>query len=81
MRAQEFLPEVITDLGNKYQELYTQYYKRAHLAARKKGMDSQSAANYARQALDAYKDRIRTGEWDPITRTKGAGRATYAVKE
>ena len=77
MRAQEFLPEVTTDLGNKYQELYTQYYKRAHLAARKKGLQGAEAGQYAIRALDAYKDRVRTGEWDPITRTKGPVRAEY----
>ena len=77
MRIRELISENLTSVGRKYEDLYTKYYKRAHLAARKKGLEGQSAADYARRALDAYKDRVRTGEWDPITRTKGPVRAEY----
>jgi hypothetical protein len=77
MRAEEFLNEVLTSVGRKYEELYTQYYKQAHLAARKKGLEGRAADDYASRALDAYKSRVQSGEWDPITRTKGPGRAEY----
>lgn len=77
MRIRELISENLTSVGRKYEDLYTQYYKRAHLAARKKGLEGRAADDYARRALDAYKDRVRRGEWDPITRTKGPGRAEY----
>lgn len=73
MRANEFT----TDIGRKYEELYTKYYKRAHLTARKKGLTGQDANEFARQAVEAYKDRVRRGEWDPFARKKGLGRAEY----
>lgn len=79
MRASEF-SEAMTSVGAKYQDLYTQYYKRAHLAARKQGMDTAAADTYAAQALEKYKDRVRKGEWDPITNTKGVGRAEYTAE-
>lgn len=69
--------EVETSIGRKYQELYSKYYKRAHLAARKKGLEGQAAADYATRALEHYKERVRTGDWDPITRTRGPGRLIY----
>lgn len=75
-RANGNVDENLTSVGAKYQDLYTQYYKRAHLAARKKGLDSSAADAFASQALDRYKEKVRTGEWDPITRTK-PGRADY----
>lgn len=78
MKAQEFIAEVSTSIGQKYQELYTRHYKQAHLAARKKGLVGADADNYARKSLDHYKDRIRTGAWDPITRTHGPGRKIYS---
>jgi hypothetical protein len=59
--------EVVTDLGRKYQDLYTQYYKRAHRHARAQGMDFVAADRYAEQQLDRYKLRIRQG-YDPWTR-------------
>jgi hypothetical protein len=71
MRASEFT----TDVGRKYQELYTQYYKRAHRYARQKGIADPD--RFARAKLDQYKDKIQKGEWDPITRRKGTGRAEY----
>lgn len=73
MRSKEFT----TDIGRKYQELYTKYYKRAHLEARKKGLIGTDATKYAQQALDKYQERIRKGEWDPIAGKKGPGRAEY----
>lgn len=77
MKIRDIINEALTSVGTKYQDLYTQFYKRAHLAARNKGMDTAAADTYANQALETYKDKVRTGEWDPITRTKGAGRASY----
>lgn len=73
MRAHEFT----TDVGRKYQDLYTQYYKRAHRHARQQGMSDPDL--FAKTALEKYKDKIRTGQWDPITKTKGLGRAEYKV--
>lgn len=81
MRAKEFILEVNTSLGNKYQDLYTQYYKRAHRKARQQGLTGADADRVARLALDRYKDRVRTGEWDPIARKKGTGRSTYNESE
>lgn len=75
------ISEIETSVGRKYQELYAQYYKRAHLAARKQGLTGADADAAARQALDRYKDRVRTGAWDPITRTAGPGRATYSTNK
>lgn len=77
MRANEFT----TSLGLEYQRLYTQYYKRAHLQARKQGLTGRDADDFARRALEKYKDRIRTGEYNPITGKKGSGRAEYSVNE
>lgn len=77
MKASEFIAEVNTEFGNKYQERYTQYYKRAHLAARKQGLTGADADAAASRALDAYKDKVRRGAWDPISRTAGPGPATY----
>lgn len=59
--------EVVTDLGHRYQELYTQYYKRAHRHARQQGMTGYDAARYAEQQVERYKDRIRQG-YNPWTR-------------
>lgn len=59
--------EVVTDLGRKYQDLYTQYYKRAHRHARAQGITGSDADRYAEQQLERYKDRIRQG-YDPWTR-------------
>jgi predicted chitinase len=73
--------EVETSVGRKYQELYTQYYKRAHLAARKQGLQGAAADQYARRELDRYKDRVRTGAWDPITRSSGTDRVEYRLHE
>ena len=81
MRAEEFLSEIDTSLGRKYQELYAQHYKQAHRKARQQGMDAKAANAYADKSLEQYKEKIRTGEWDPITRTKGLGRAIYKVGE
>lgn len=69
--------EVLTPLGQEYQRLYTQYYKKAHYKARQQGLTGREADLYAQRALDAYKDRIRSGEYDPIT--KRSGTATYRV--
>lgn len=69
--------EVLTSIGAKYEELYTQYYKRAHRQARQQGMNSADADAFAKQRLEKYKDNVRTGEWDPITLKKGLGKAEY----
>ncbi len=73
MRAHEFT----TDVGRKYQDLYTQYYKRAHRYARQNGIENPD--EFASAKLEKYKDKIRTGQWDPISKKKGQGRAEYKV--
>lgn len=73
MRAKEFT----TDVGLKYQDLYTQYYKKAHRYARQQGIADPDG--FARAKLDQYKEKIRTGEWDPIAKKKGVGRAEYKI--
>lgn len=73
MRALEFT----TDIGLKYQDLYTRYYKRAHRYARQHGIENPD--KFAREKLDQYKEKIRTGRWDPITKMKSAGRVEYKV--
>ena len=73
MRIREFT----TNIGRKYQDLYIQIYKKAHRDARQQGMDSASADTYAQHELEKYKEKVRTGQWDPITRRKGTGRAEY----
>lgn len=60
--------EITTSLGHEYERLYTQYYKRAHYRARQLGFTGAEADLFARRALDAYKLRIRTGKYDPITK-------------
>lgn len=79
MREFEFVAEALTSVGRRYQELYSQYYKRAHLHARKQGLVGREADQYAERALQRYKDRIRTGEYDPINNTKG--RTEYKINE
>lgn len=73
------IAEVLTSLGQEYQRLYTQYYKKAHYKARKQGLTGREADQYAERALDAYKDRVRSGKHDPITGQ--AGVTTYQVSK
>ena len=69
--------EVLTSVGAKYQALYTKHYKKAYVQALKLGHSPDDARTYANKSLENYKEKIRTGEWDPITRKKGLGQAEY----
>ena len=60
----------MTALGMEYERLYSNYYKRAYGKYRKDGMDDLDAQTAARKDLDAYKQRVRTGQYDPLKRTK-----------
>lgn len=70
---------VTTKIGHALENAYTQYYKRAHYDARSLGMSAENAAKYAEDMLEKYKTKVREGWWDPITKTKGEGRAEYTT--
>lgn len=69
MRSKEFITE-IADLAQTYNRLYIAYYKRAFTTAKKLGKSDNEAMQYARQKRDEYKERVRSGKYDPIKRVK-----------
>lgn len=69
MRLHEFIVETNT-LQLKYDELYRRYYKNAYRAAEKQGLVGPAAMAWAKDKLDQYKEKVRRGEIDPISKTK-----------
>jgi len=60
----------MTPLGMKYEKLYLNYYKKRFYFHKKQGLGVEDAMAAATKDLQNYKDRVRTGEYDPISRTR-----------
>lgn len=77
MRLYEFINEneftvsgFVNPLELKYNELYLRYYKKSYREAEKQGLTGLDAEKYAKNKLDQYKTKVKSGEIDPISKTK-----------
>jgi len=66
----EQVSENVNSLGLKYDELYLRYYKKSYREAEKQGLTGLDAEKYAKNKLDQYKTKVKSGEIDPISKTK-----------